>query len=232
MGRLDGNVAIVVGGASGIGRRCAERFVAEGARVFIADRDGDGVGAAIAALGHNAADGATVNVRDEDAVAAMVARTVRRFGRLDVALNHAAFDDAVTGAPTFITDSPAGSFRAAVDLVLTGTFLCVRYEARELVAAGAGGAIVNVALPGAIRPAEGLAARGAATAGVAMLTRVAALELGRHGIRVNAIAPEAEDPGVAGTSDELANLAVYLASGESASVTGQVLSIDGRGSPA
>lgn len=244
MGRLDGKVAIVTGGCSGIGKRTAEAFVEEGARVFIGDVNADGLGAMIGQLGHNQCDGATVDVRDEAAVEKMVAGAVRRFGRVDIAFNNAG-----TGHFSPIQEYPLAEFERILAICLTGTFLCIKHEAKHLMAAGRGGSIINVASVNAVQATEGFAAYCAAKAGVAMLTKVAALELGRHSIRVNAIGPGLintpltermmsvpaiaegfvnESPmGRVGEPEDVAQLAVYLASDASSLMTGQTLYIDG-----
>ena len=244
MGRLDDKVAIVTGGCSGIGKRTAELFVEEGARVFIADINADGIGAMIGQLGHNRCDGATVDVRDEAAVEKMVASAVRRFGRLDIAFNNAG-----TGHFSPVQDYALADFERIVGICLTGTFLCIKHESRHLIGAGQGGSIINVASLNALQATEGFAAYCSAKAGVAMLTKVAALELGRHRIRVNAIGPGLintpltkgmmsvpavaegfvhESPmGRVGEPEDVAQLAAYLASDASSLMTGQTLYIDG-----
>ncbi len=244
MGRLDGKVAIVTGGCSGIGKRTAERFVEEGARVFIGDLNAEGIGAMIGQLGHNQCDGAALDVRDEAAVEKMVAAAVRRFGRIDIAFNNAG-----TGHFSPVQEYALADFERIVGICLTGTFLCIKHEAKQLIAAGRGGSIINVASVNALQATEGFAAYCSAKAGVAMLTKVAALELGRHNIRVNAIGPglintpltagmmlrpalaEAfvhESPmGRVGEPDDVAGLALYLASDDSTLMTGQTLYIDG-----
>jgi NAD(P)-dependent dehydrogenase (short-subunit alcohol dehydrogenase family) len=247
LGKLDGKVAVVTGGASGIGLSAVEAFVAEGARVIIGDLDGDGIGALIGRLGHNQVDGAIADVRDETAVERMVDQAFRRFGRLDIALNNA-------GVGGF---SPIQSYRLedwerVVGISLTGTFLCIKHQAARLIAQGRGGSIINMASLNAIQPTEGFAAYCSAKAGLAMLTKVAALELGRHQVRVNAIGPGlvhtpatagmtalpgledafiAEAPlGRAGEPEDIAKLAVFLASDDSSLMTGQTLYADGGAS--
>jgi len=247
MGRLDGKVAIVTAGASGIGKGAVKAFVREGARVIIGDPDTEGIGALIGQLGHNSVDGAAVDVRDEAAVERMVEQAVRRFGRLDIAVNNAG-----VGGFAPIQDYPREDWDRVLGISLTGTFLCIKHEAKRLIAQGAGGSIINIASLNAIQATEGFAAYCSAKAGVAMLTKVAALELGRHKVRVNAVGPglihtpatagmlavpgleEAfirEAPiGRAGEPEDVANLLVYLASDESSLMTGQTLYIDGGAS--
>jgi len=244
MGQLDGKVAVVTGGASGIGRAIAAAFVSEGARVFVGDLNASGIGNLVAELGHNYVDGAPTDVTSEDAAREMVDKCVRRFGGLDLAVNNA-------GAGTFspIQDHPAAEFRRVVDLCLTGVFLCLKHESAQLIKAGRGGSIINISSLNAVQPAEGFAAYCSAKAGVAMLTGVAALELGRHRIRVNAIGPglistpatagltgnpvihndflDNTPIGRSGVTSDVAGLAVYLASDNAEFMTGQSLYIDG-----
>jgi len=245
MGSLDGKVAIVTGGASGIGKRTAEMFVEEGARVIIGDLNGDGVAAVVGQLGHDHADGMQLDIRDEDAVKQMVDQAFSRFGRLDIGFNNAG----IAGfSPVHLY--PLEEWDRLLGVCLTGTFLCIKHEAGRLIAQGEGGSIINVASINAIQAAEGFAAYCSAKAGVAMLTKVAALELGRHRIRVNGIGPGVirtpmtETPlaivpgleeafvdeapiGRVGEPEDIARLAVYLASDESSLMSGQTLLIDG-----
>ncbi|MDW8046587.1 MAG: SDR family NAD(P)-dependent oxidoreductase [Chloroflexota bacterium] len=247
MGVLEGRVAIIVGGASGIGRATVDRFVAEGARVFVADVNGEGIARAIAAHGHNTVDGCEADVRDEEAVRRAVERCVRRFGKLDIAVNSAG-----TGAFAAVHELALAEWQRVVDVNLTGVFLCLKHEAAQMIRQGGGGVIVNIASLNARQPAEGLAAYCAAKAGVAMLTATAALELGRHGIRVNAIGsglvrtplteplravPGVEDAFVAetplgftGEPADVAALALWMASPEARWLTGQTVYLDGGAS--
>lgn len=247
MGKLDGKVAIVTGGASGIGKGTVEAFVEEGARVIVGDVDSDGIGALIGKLGHNQVDGAVVDVRDEAAVQRMVEQAFRRFGRLDIAFNNAG-----VGGFSPIQAYSLEDWDRVLGISLTGTFLCIKHQAARLIAQGQGGSIINVASLNAIQPTEGFAAYCSAKAGVAMLTKVAALELGRHRIRVNGIGPglihtpatagmtalpgledafiDEAPMGRAGEPEDVAKLAVYLASDDSSLMTGQTLYIDGGAS--
>jgi NAD(P)-dependent dehydrogenase (short-subunit alcohol dehydrogenase family) len=245
--RLDGKVAIVTGGASGIGKRIAELFVEEGARVVIADLDADAIGTTIGELGHNYADGAEADVRDDAAVQKMVQLATRRFGRLDICVNNAGI-----GGFSPIQNYPLEDWDRVLGVCLTGTFLCIKHESASLIAQGQGGSIINMASLNATQATEGFAAYCSAKAGVAMLTKVAALELGRHRIRVNAIGPglihtpltggmlqvpgleEAfihEAPmGRVGEPEDVAQLALYLASDAASLMSGQLLTIDGGAS--
>jgi NAD(P)-dependent dehydrogenase (short-subunit alcohol dehydrogenase family) len=244
LGKLDGKVAIVTGGASGIGRSTVEAFVREGARVVVADLSDDGIGEVVAALGHDSVDGVAMDVRDEDAVGTLVEQTVSRFGRLDIALNNAGI-----GGFSPIQDYPLEEWDRVIGVCLTGVFLCMKHEAAQLIKQGDGGSIINTASLNATQPAEGFAAYCAAKGGVSMLTKVGALELGRHRIRVNAVGPGLihtpltagitsmpgledafvqESPmGRVGEPEDVANLVTFLAGDDSTLISGQTYYIDG-----
>jgi len=243
MGKLDGKVAIVTGAASGIGKTTAETFVAEGARVLLADVDNDGIGALIGQLGHNYADGAVTDIRDEVAVQNMVAQAIRRFGRLDVAFNNAGI-----GGFSPIQDYPLADFERVVSICLTGTFLCIKHEAAAFISQGRGGSIINIASGASFLGLNNAMIYCGIKAGVLGLTRAAAVELGPRKIRVNAIAPgptwtpmtaEVLSPDKLanraertplrriGQPDDVANAAFFLADAESAFISAAIISVDG-----
>lgn len=243
-GRLAGKAAIVTGGASGMGLASARRFVAEGARVLIADRDGESAAGAAAQIGE-AAVAATVDVTDEAAIAAMVEQAVEAFGTVDVLFNNAGIAEAVKP----LEDIDRSEWDLIVGVNLTAFFLCAKAVAPVMKAAGTGSIILTASIA-ARRPRAGLAAYVAAKSGAIGLAKELALELAPD-VRVNVINPgPAETPmlrefGFAADGDAaLANLgaalplgraiapediaaaAVYLASDEARSVTGITLNVD------
>jgi 3-oxoacyl-[acyl-carrier protein] reductase len=233
-------VAVVIGGASGIGWATARVLAAEGARVTIADRNTDGARRCAEELG-DSHGWAEVEVTDEDAVARLFDDVVAREGGLDVVVNCAGFSGF-----GIITDLDADQFRSVVDVCLTGGFLVIKHAGRHL---REGGAIVSLTSLNARQPAIGMSAYCAAKAGLSMLTAVAALELGPRGIRVNAVAPgfvhtpltegAAAIPGVvedyventalgrAGTPEDVAAAVAFLCSPQSSWMTGEVLDLNG-----
>jgi NAD(P)-dependent dehydrogenase (short-subunit alcohol dehydrogenase family) len=189
-GLASGKVALVTGAGSGIGRASALLFGAEGAAgVAVADIDGDAADQTAAELVRMGV--AAVAVGGDIAVAAevehMVEVAVDRFGRLDVAHNNAG----IAGTPARTADCTEDNWRRVIDVMLTGTWLCMKYELRQMLAQGHGGAIVNTASIVGFTANPGLPAYGAAKHGILGVTRTAALEYVGDGIRVNAICPGA-----------------------------------------
>jgi NAD(P)-dependent dehydrogenase (short-subunit alcohol dehydrogenase family) len=241
--RLQGRVGVVTGGASGIGAECARRFVAEGARVVLGDLNESGMQALAAELG-DAVAYETVDVRRDDDVVRLVDRAVAEFGGLDLGLNAA-------GLGTFspVHQHPTEQWDLVLDVCLKGVFLATRQEAKAMVDAERGGVIINIASINAVVPSEGMSAYCTAKAGVTMLTRCAAMELGPHGVRVVAIGPGfVETPlteyaravpavqdaylssiplGRVGAPEDIANAAVFLASNEASWVSGTTFYVDG-----
>jgi NAD(P)-dependent dehydrogenase (short-subunit alcohol dehydrogenase family) len=236
---LDGQVAIITGGASGIGRATAVRFAAEGARVAVFDRDGEA-----AARVAQEVDGTahTVDVRDGDALSAAVRAVADATGRIDVLFNNAGSGDL---RPLHTVDDKL--WHRLIDVNLTGTFNGMRAVVPIMLEAGRG-AIVNNASVSALTPTRNEAAYSAAKAGVIALTKSGALEYGPE-VRVNCVAPghvrtpltavweqfpDVFDPvarqiplGRIGHADEIAEVVLFLASARSSYVTGQTLVVDG-----
>lgn len=241
--KLQDKVAFVTGAASGIGSAIASAFLAEGASVLVADID-DSCVAALTELGAHRAAFIHCDVTIEADVERAANYAVAHFGGLDVAVANA-------GKGTFapIIEHSLESWRDIIDLCLTGAFLTIKHSARVM---RDGGSIINIASLNAIQPAEGMAAYCTAKAGVAMLTRVAAMELGHRRIRVNTIAPGLVEtnatsafwmiPGVVeefienttlgrfAVPDEIAKLALFLASEDSTFVSAGFYSVDGGAS--
>jgi len=242
---LEGKSALVTGGASGIGRASALAFAREGARVMVTDVDeapGMQVAAEIREAGGDARF-SLVDVSREDAVEGMVRNTVAAFGSLDCALNNAG----MTGPMGPLQSVALDDFERVIGLNLTGVFLCMKHEIPVM---AAGAAIVNMASGSGMIPTPGLAPYCASKHGVLGLTRTAAVENARTGIRINAICPGsidtpmlqsamAIDPqvkkmilagqpgGRLGTPEEVAEAVVWLCSDRASFVTGHSMLVDG-----
>jgi len=241
MKRLDGKVAIITGGATGMGATHAEAFVAEGAQVMLADvRDEDGRRVADA-LG-SAARYSHLDVTNAAAWPDVVASTVEAFGPPTVLVNNAGIT-----AWGSVVEEEVESFRHMLDVNLVGTWLGIKAVAEVMIAAG-GGSIVNVSSDAGMRGFGNLSAYVSSKWGVRGLTRSAAVEFGHRGIRVNAVLPglidtpmgiesiRGADPAVIlagspipriGRPEEVTAMIVFLASDESSYCTGADFLADG-----
>lgn len=238
MGELDGKVAVVTGGAAGIGRACVERFVAEGARVVIADVDADAGTNLASSLGDAAAFHST-DVTDADQQQALVEFAVDRFGGLDVMANNAGVSSAMV---RFLHDDLT-DFRRVTDINVLGVLLGTQRAARYMKDHG-GGSIINTSSTAGINAGSGLITYRATKAAVIHASRSIALDVAQYGIRVNCIVPGQIKTGMTtydmdsvlrftqplprqGTVDDVADATVFLASDRSAQITGIVLPVDG-----
>ena len=149
-GRIAGKVAVITGGASGIGLGIARRFVAEGARVVLGDVNEAGLEMATKELG-DASSGLHADVMDEDSVAALCAHAVEQHGQLDIGVNAAGL-----GAYSPVVDQDTATWDIVMGVNLRGVMLSMKHEARAMVAAANGGSIINLASLNAIQPAEGM----------------------------------------------------------------------------
>ena len=248
MERLAGKVAAITGGASGIGAGTARLFVEEGAQVLIADLDRGRGEAVVAELG-DAATFLPTDVSREEDIAAMVAETVDRFGHIDVLFNNAGFG----GALGPIQSTSVADFDLTMDVLLKSVFLGMKHAAPLMKARGAGSIISTSSVAG-IRAGYAPHLYSVAKCAVLHLTRSVALELGEHGIRVNAICPgfvatplaagrlDADEQqidqlrsigaasqvlGRVGEPIDIARMALFLASDDSQWITGQEFVVDG-----
>lgn len=241
--RFAGKVAIVTGGVSGIGAKITERLVAEGASVVAADINADLVATATDTFGEKVV-GRRTDVTDEADFEGLIADTVARFGTLD-----AVFNVAGGSKPGSLMDISFADWDFTVHLNLYSAFLGTRLAARQFVKEGKAGAIVNIASLNSIVPMHLGVGYTAGKAGAVMLTKQAALELGEHGIRVNAVSPGLvstpltrglrDIPGVddayferiplkrAAEPEEVAAAALFLASDDASYISGDNLVVDG-----
>ena len=250
--RLDGKVAVVTGGASGIGEGTVQLFAEEGARVLAADILDERGQSVVESIGPSAAY-IHADVSKEADVAGAVAHAVERWGRIDAIFNNAGAGGATQG----LLEIDEAGYDATMDLLLKGVVFGIKHAARAMMATG-GGAIVNTASVAGINAGNGPAIYSVGKGAVVHLTKVAAYELGQHGIRVNCIcpggiatpifgkvlglSPEDADKTVdamaqvmggaqpiarAGLPRDIANAALWLSSDDSGFVTGHALVVDG-----
>ena len=244
---LEGQTAIVTGGGTGIGLAIARALGALGARVMIASRDPEHHRDGLATLSADDIEAMAfgVDVRDPAAVDAMVERAVAQWGRVDILINNA--------AGNFICraeDLSPNGWNAVIGIVLNGSFYCSRAVGRHMIARGGGGSIVSILANYAWTGSPGTIHSASAKAGVMAMTQTLAAEWGRHGIRVNAVAPgPIHSPGAArqlwstpesvdqitgsvplqrwGKASEIADAVSFLVSPHASYITGEVLTVDG-----
>jgi 3alpha(or 20beta)-hydroxysteroid dehydrogenase len=240
MGRLDGKVAVVTGGARGQGEAEVRRFAAEGAKVIAADIRAEQGEALAAELGPDVAF-VRHDVSDEASWASLVSGAVERFGRLDVLVNNAGI--AFTSP---ISKHTLADYERVITVNQVGVFLGIRSVIEPMTNTG-GGSIVNISSGAGLRATKYMIAYAASKYAVTGMTAAAALELARYKIRVNSIHPgvidtpmlgDVGDPNDTaivrltplrrvGSPDEIANVALFLASDESSYMTGAHLAVDG-----
>jgi NAD(P)-dependent dehydrogenase (short-subunit alcohol dehydrogenase family) len=250
MGRLDGRVAIVTGGAKGIGQHYARALAAEGARLMIADiADGKDVAASLAREhGANSVASSVTDVSDESAVKALVAETMERFGKIDILVNNAALFAPLR--ETKCTEIDTAVWDQVMAINLRGPFLMVKHVAPHMRARGYG-KIINIGSGSIFHGIPWMLHYVTSKGGIMAMTRVLALELGEHGIRVNTLSPGltmsetlmAENPGHIATArdkvlasrslkrdahpQDLLGALIFLAGAESDFMTGQNVLVDG-----
>lgn len=254
---LEGKIAIVTGGATGIGKGIVELFVEEGARIVIADINADAGNALAAELGGQAIF-KHANVAEREQVQALIEHALREFGDLDVMVNNAAISGKFTNR--FLDDELA-DFDDVMRTDVAGTLYGCQFAARHM-RQNRRGSIINLSSVFSLSPGYAIPIYRAAKSGVNNLTRSLAIDLGEYNIRVNAIAPGSvptnmgsfSDPSLPperaaalereldkvwlmsqpikrrGTPRDIANAAMFLASDRSTYITGQIIGVDGGGS--
>ena len=246
-GRLDGKIALVTGGSSGIGRASALAFAREGAKVVVADVTAEGGQETVRLIKEAGGEARflKVDVARAAEVETLITQTVAAYGRLDCAYNNAGIE----GAFVSTTEYPEADWDRVLAINLKGVWLCMKYEIAQMLQQG-GGAIVKTASGAGLVGVAGLSAYVASKHGVVGLTKTAALEYAKAGIRVNAVCPgviqtpmvarltsqrpemaealvAAEPMGRTGKPEEIAEAVVWLCSEAASFVTGHAMSVDG-----
>ncbi len=246
MKRLDGKVALITGGGTGIGAACAREFAQEGAAVVLTGRRKNVLETVVKDIDQKKGRALAVagSVTDEAHARSAVAQAVRAFGKLDILINNAGVGE--FGKVLHETDEATWNEMLAINL--TGTYRMIKAAVPEMIKAG-GGSIVNVSSVASLVGIPMIAAYSASKGGMDALTRCVAMDYAQQKIRCNSVCPGLVDTpmaanlindpqrlkevmttyplGRAGTSEEVAKLILYLASDESSWVTGSVFPIDG-----
>ncbi len=246
-GQLDGKVALITGAGSGIGRASALAFAREGAKVAVADIVVEGGEETVRMVKEAGGEAFFIKVDVSNAaeVEAMVNTVVDTYGRIDCAYNNAGIEGRLASTDEY----PEDVFDKVIDINLTGVWLCMKYELPHMLKQGSG-AIVNTASGAGLIGVAGMSAYVASKHGVVGLTKTAALEYAKSGIRVNSVCPgliqtpmveriTAEQPqlgealvaaepiGRTGKPEEIAESVVWLSSDAASFVTGHAMSVDG-----
>jgi len=246
-GRVEGKVALVTGGASGIGRATALTFAREGAKLVIADMNTDGGQQTVHMITEQGGEATFVRTDVSKAVEvqALISQAVETYGRLDCAHNNAGISG---GGRALTAEYAEDTWQQVIAVNLTGVWFCMKYEIPQILHQG-GGTIVNTASTAGLTGSRGISAYVASKHGVVGLTKTAALEYAQQGIRVNCVCPGAiqtpmterawSDPerraqviasepvGRIGSPEEIAEAVVWLCSNAASFVTGHAMSVDG-----
>jgi NAD(P)-dependent dehydrogenase (short-subunit alcohol dehydrogenase family) len=243
-GRVSGKVALITGGGSGIGRATAIVFGREGAKVVVADYNRAGGEETVRMIKNAGGEASFIEANVQ--VEAMVAKTIETYGRLDCAFNNAGIEGEMGGN---LAECSEENWGRIIAINLTGVFLCMKYEIPQMLKHG-GGSIVNTASAAGLIGLPGGTAYVASKHGVAGLTKSAALEYAKSGIRINAVCPgfirtamvervidggsisedamvAAEPIGRIGKPEEIANVVLFLCSDDASFVTGLPMPVDG-----
>ena len=236
-------IAIITGGAQGIGLACAEALASDGHRCVLVDINAEGVAAAAVAMGNDTV-AIACDMGDPAAVTALFEQIEREFGAPTVLVNNAGI-----ASPAEFLDYTLDDFQSVISVNLTGVFLATQLAAKQMLAAGIEGAIVNMSSINAQVAIPAIPAYCASKGGVMQLTKVAALALAPHNIRVNAVGPGSIDTammagvnanpeafaramsrtplGRAGTPREIGDVVAFLASPKASYITGETIYVDG-----
>ena len=250
MSDMNGRVALITGASSGIGRATAEAFAAKGAWVVVAARREEELASLVTDIETRGGKATAIktDVSAKKDVERMVAHAIEMYGRLDYAVNNAGIEGQLAG----ITDLTEEDWGNVLNINLTGTFLCLKYQARAMIAGGHGGAIVNIGSVNSFLGFPTGAAYVTSKHGMIGLTTSVSAELAPQGIRVNLVCPgvidtpmhhrlrglignEIYDKGLlpqvhlrrAGRPEEIAQAIIFLCSDEASYITGTTLTPDG-----
>ena len=247
MERFNGKVVIVTGGGNGIGLVIANRFAAEGAKVVIADIN-DSAGKRTADKIVNSGGTAlsiNADVTEEDQVRTLVEKVQNHFGRIDILINNAGIS-----VHKLLVEMEREAWDRQIEVQLTGPFLTIKHVGRRMIAQTGGGKIVNISSAASVMGRLKAGPHCSSKGGLNMLTKVAALELAKHGINVNAVAPGLIDVpvqrgeinlseayrtsyleqvplGRIGVPSDIANMVLFLCTSEAEWITGQIFLVDG-----